>query len=111
MAESENGSPVSNLKVEVRAGRIKETSPRYRKESHVRGGEDTIEVSTPISEFKGQSIFDRAKEGFEALVETIHPKKEYDYFVSPPKKEDGFRATIGRKLEKITSARSHNHQD
>ena len=101
---------VSNLKVEVRAGRITETSARYRKETHGKGEDIDVIVKTPISEFKGRSLIDRAKEEFEALVEIIHPKKEYDHFVSPPKNEGGFRATIGRKLEKITS-RSHKHQD
>ncbi|KAL4589501.1 hypothetical protein LXL04_002408 [Taraxacum kok-saghyz] len=111
MAESENVSPVSNLKVEVRAGRITETSARYRKETHGKGEDIDVIVKTPISEFKGQSILDRAKEEFEALVDTIHPKKEYHHFVSSPKKDIGFRASIGRKLESITSQRSHNHQD
>ncbi|KAI3714553.1 hypothetical protein L6452_21509 [Arctium lappa] len=109
MAESEiNGSRVNNLKVEVRTP--KESSPRYRKETHGRG--EDIDVNTPISEFRGPSIFDRAKEEFEALVDTMYPKKDFDHFVSPPKKEGGFRASIGRKLENISSPRSrHNHQD
>ncbi|GKE25323.1 hypothetical protein Tco_1436835 [Tanacetum coccineum] len=113
MADSSpNGSPVNNLKVEVRVGSKKEHSPRYRKETHGRG--DDIDVNTPISEFRGASIFDRAKDELDALIDTIHPKKEYDHFVSPPKKElkeGGFRASFNRRLEKMSPSRSHNHQD
>nr|GEU60267.1 60S ribosomal protein L4 [Tanacetum cinerariifolium] len=55
MADSSpNGSPVNNLKVEVRAGSKKEHSPRYRKETHGRG--DDIDVNTPISDFRGGSL-------------------------------------------------------
>lgn len=100
---------VNNLKVEVRASSKKDSSPRYRKETHGRG--DDIDVNTPVSEFKGASIFDRAKDEFDAIVDIIHPKKEYDHFVSPPKKEGGFRASIGKGLEKISPTKRHNHQD
>ncbi|PWA60831.1 hypothetical protein CTI12_AA378960 [Artemisia annua] len=70
----------------------------HHKETHGRG--DDIDADIPISEFKGPSIFHRAKEEIEALVDTIHSKKDSDHAESP-KKEGGFRASIKGKLHKI----------
>ncbi|PWA52125.1 hypothetical protein CTI12_AA457590 [Artemisia annua] len=71
----------------------------HHKETHGRG--DDIDADIPISEFKGPSIFHRAKEEIEALVDTIHSKKESDHEAESPKKEGGFRASIKGKLHKI----------
>lgn len=82
--------------------------PRHHKETH--GMSDDIDVNIPISEFKGPNVFERAKEEFEALVQTIHPKKESDSAVLSPKKEAGFRdclGPLGRGLEKVCSPRGH----
>ncbi|KAL0308479.1 UNVERIFIED_CONTAM: hypothetical protein Sradi_5790200 [Sesamum radiatum] len=54
-----------------------ETSPKHKphhKETH--GMSDDIDENTPISQVKGPSVFERAKEEIEALIETIHPKKD-----------------------------------
>ncbi|KDP33857.1 hypothetical protein JCGZ_07428 [Jatropha curcas] len=70
------------------------------------GRNDDIDENTPIDEIKGPIIFQRAKEEMEALVETIHhPKKESSDSVpsSPPVRESGFAASIGRGLEKVCS--------
>ncbi|KAH6779099.1 DEAD-box ATP-dependent RNA helicase [Perilla frutescens var. hirtella] len=48
--------------------------PHHHKETH--GRSDDIDENTPISEVKGPNVFERAKEEIEALIETIHPKKD-----------------------------------
>ncbi|KAL8537759.1 hypothetical protein ACS0TY_012776 [Phlomoides rotata] len=49
-------------------------SPRHDKETH--GTSDDIDENTPIDEIRGPSVFQRAKEEIEALVEAVvHPKK------------------------------------
>ncbi|KAL8208453.1 hypothetical protein R6Q57_007865 [Mikania cordata] len=60
-------------------------SPRHYKETHGRGEE--IDTDTPISEFKGPNIFHRAKEEFEAIVDTIHSKRESDRDAASPKQQ------------------------
>nr|XP_043620790.1 uncharacterized protein LOC122592588 [Erigeron canadensis]XP_043620791.1 uncharacterized protein LOC122592588 [Erigeron canadensis]XP_043620792.1 uncharacterized protein LOC122592588 [Erigeron canadensis]XP_043620793.1 uncharacterized protein LOC122592588 [Erigeron canadensis] len=73
----------------------------HHKETHGRG--DDIDADIPISEFKGPSIFHRAKEEIEAIVDTIHSKKESDDQDTPsPKKEGGFRAAVKQKLHRIS---------
>lgn len=57
-------------------------------------------MNTPISEFKGPSIFHRAKEEIEAIVDSIQSKKESD---ASPKKEGGFRASVSKKLQRVYS--------
>ncbi|KAL0283919.1 UNVERIFIED_CONTAM: hypothetical protein Sangu_2859600 [Sesamum angustifolium] len=54
-----------------------EKSPKHKhnhKETH--GMSDDMDENTPISQVKGPSVFERAKEEIEALIETIHPKKD-----------------------------------
>lgn len=56
-------------------GKAKEEhKPHHHKETH--GASDDIDENTPITQVKGPNIFDRAKEEIEALIQTIHPKKE-----------------------------------
>lgn len=74
-------------------------SPRHHKETH--GRSDDIDADIPISEFKGPSIFHRAKEEIEAIVDTIHTKKDSDPDAASPKKEGGFRASVKEKIHKI----------
>ncbi|XP_010908258.1 uncharacterized protein [Elaeis guineensis] len=47
----------------------------HDKETH--GTSNDIDENTPVDKVKGPSVFERAKEEIEALVETIHPKKEH----------------------------------
>ncbi|XP_018848579.1 uncharacterized protein LOC109011730 isoform X2 [Juglans regia] len=49
-------------------------SPDHLKETH--GRSDDIDKNTQVDEVKGPNVFERVKEEVEALVETIHPKKE-----------------------------------
>ncbi|XP_024964247.1 uncharacterized protein LOC112504526 isoform X2 [Cynara cardunculus var. scolymus] len=84
---------------------VKEETPKkkklfiHHKETHGKG--EDIDVDTPISEFRGPSIFHRAKEEIEAIVDTIQSKKDSDQDTPSPKKEGGFRATISKKLQTI----------
>lgn len=39
---------------------------------------DDIDENTPVDDVKAPGMFERAKEEIEALIETIHPKKEHD---------------------------------
>ncbi|CAL1397051.1 unnamed protein product [Linum trigynum] len=55
-------------------------SPTHTKETH--GTSDDIDEFTSVDEVKGPGVFQRAKEEIEALVETIHPKKEKDHHKS-----------------------------
>lgn len=48
--------------------------PHHHRETH--GTSDDIDENTPITQVKGPNIFERAKEEIEALIQTIHPKKE-----------------------------------
>ncbi|CAI9297502.1 unnamed protein product [Lactuca saligna] len=88
---------IDNVKVQGETN--KDKSPMsHHKETHGRG--DEIDVNTPISEFKGPSIFHRAKEEIEAIVDSIQSKKESD---ASPKKEGGFRASVSKKLQRVYS--------
>ncbi|XP_057467256.1 uncharacterized protein LOC130756705 [Actinidia eriantha] len=49
-------------------------SQHHHKESH--GIRDNIDENTPISDVKAPNVFERVHEEIEALVQTIHPKKE-----------------------------------
>ena len=73
--------------------------PVHHKETH--GRNDNIDASTPIDQVKGPSVFQRAKEEIEALVQTIRLKKESSNFVSSPKMDGGLGACIGKGLEKV----------
>ncbi|TQD68950.1 hypothetical protein C1H46_045517 [Malus baccata] len=85
-----------------------EKSPKHHtKETH--GRSNDIDESIPIDHVKGPSVFERAKEEIEAIVEAIHPKKEEKNPVSTPKKEGGFGVSIGRGLEKVCSP--HGNKD
>ncbi|KAK6147693.1 hypothetical protein DH2020_018605 [Rehmannia glutinosa] len=99
------------VKVSVKAKEEIESprhKPHHHKETH--GTSNDIDENTPISEVKGPNMFERAKEEIEALIQTIHPKKDSGNSVSSPKKkEGGFPvSSIGRGLEKICSPRGHN---
>ncbi|PRQ46874.1 hypothetical protein RchiOBHm_Chr2g0093691 [Rosa chinensis] len=59
-------------------------SPKlHNKETH--GTSDEIDNTTPVDHVKAPNVFERAKEEIEAIVQTIHPKKEEKNSVSPPK--------------------------
>ncbi|CAL5437999.1 unnamed protein product [Camellia sinensis] len=98
---------IERAKEELEAIMHKGKSPRHHhKETH--GTSDDINENTPISEVKGPNVFERAKEEIEALVQTIHPKKESnDDVVHSPKKEGGFRMSVGKGLEKVCSPWGH----
>ncbi|KAF8034137.1 hypothetical protein BT93_C0419 [Corymbia citriodora subsp. variegata] len=49
-------------------------SPHHHKETH--GRRKDIDENTPLSDVKAPNVFERAKEEIEALVQTIHVKKE-----------------------------------
>lgn len=69
LAEMEGKAP-PNLIEKAKEG----MEPHHHKETH--GRSDDIDASTPISAVKAPNVFERAKEEFEALIETIHPKKD-----------------------------------
>ncbi|XP_030530192.1 uncharacterized protein LOC115740749 isoform X2 [Rhodamnia argentea] len=82
-------------------------SPRHHgKETH--GLNEDIDENTPIDEVKAPNVFERAKEEIDAVVQAIHPKKESSNdVVESPKKERGFRYSIGKGLEKVLSPLGH----
>ncbi|KAI3782786.1 hypothetical protein L2E82_12842 [Cichorium intybus] len=96
-----NKLKIENMKVQTETSKEKSPVAHY-KETHGRGEE--IDVDTPISEFKGPSIFHRAKEEIEAIVDTIQSKKESE----SPKKEGGFRASVSKKFHRVYS-KGRNH--
>ena len=103
-AEKDVKSPnfIERAKEELEAIMHKgKTAHRHHKDTH--GRSNYIDESTPISEIKGPSVFERAKDEIEALVQTIHPKKESEDIVPKPKKEGGFRISLGKGLEKVCS--------
>ncbi|XP_021970427.1 uncharacterized protein LOC110865478 isoform X2 [Helianthus annuus] len=61
-------------------------SPSHRRETHGRG--EDIDPDTPIGDVKGPNIFHRAKEEIEAIVDTIHSKRES----ASPKKQTSLAA-------------------
>ncbi|XP_074340361.1 uncharacterized protein LOC141678062 isoform X2 [Apium graveolens] len=103
------GPPNVEVKKEQKGGADKMKSPRkHRRETH--GKSDDFDANTPISDFKGPNVFERAKEEFEALIDTIHPKKESsDPVLSPKKKSDIYDCLgpLGKGLEKVCSPQSH----
>ncbi|KAL6554946.1 hypothetical protein OROGR_006204 [Orobanche gracilis] len=78
----------------------------HHKETH--GLSDDIDATTPIDEVKGPNMFERAKEEIEALIHTIHPRKDSGNAVSSTKKEGNFPISIGKGLEKICYPRDNN---
>lgn len=56
---------------------IREKAPKHHKETH--GSRKDIDDNTPLDDVRAPNVFERAKEEFEALIQTIHPKKD-----SPP---------------------------
>ncbi|KAI3979396.1 hypothetical protein MKX01_001588 [Papaver californicum] len=105
MAESKPEQSAPNLmeraKEEITAISHTDRSPKHDKETH--GTSDDIDENTKPEEIKGPSVFQRAKEEIEALVEAIHPKKESSSDDHSKKDGGGFFASIGRNLEKVCS--------
>lgn len=64
-------SSTAKAKEEIESPKHK---PHHHKETHGRSG--GINESTSVNEVKAPNVFERAKEEFEALIETIHPKKD-----------------------------------
>lgn len=81
----------------------------HHKETH--GRSDDIDENTPISQVKGPNVFERAKEEIEALIQTIHPKRDTGNVVSTPKKEGGLQLYLGKGLEKLCSPRSRKKDE
>lgn len=88
----------------------------HHKETH--GTSNDIDENTPIDEVKGPSVFQRAKEELEAILDAIHPKKDSSRHSNPlTNKEDkeeeeeggGFKVSLGKGLEKICSPMNHHH--
>lgn len=65
-----------------------EKSPHHHKETH--GMRDDIDEYTPMSNVHAPNVFERAKEEIQALVQTIHPKKESEIHVPTSTKEGVF---------------------
>ena len=72
----------------------------HDKETH--GTSNDIDENTPVDKVKGPSVFERAKEEIEALVETIHPKKEHSNEVRT-KREGGVWDFLRRMFGKFCS--------
>lgn len=107
---SENGGKAHHLieKAKEEIGAIlHEKLPllnHHHKETH--GTSNDIDENTPIDEVKAPSVFERAKEEVEAIIETIHPSKKesVDDHVSSAEKDDdekGFRHCLALGLERI----------
>ncbi|KAF5481821.1 hypothetical protein F2P56_002442 [Juglans regia] len=47
-----------------------------REKEEIHGKRIEIDENTPLDDVRAPNVFDRAKEEFEALVQTIHPKKD-----------------------------------
>ncbi|KAL0646755.1 hypothetical protein Bca4012_045046 [Brassica carinata] len=86
----------------------------HHKETH--GRSDDIDENTPVNEVKAPNVFERAKEEIEAVVETIHPRKneaggsdspKRSPSVSPDKERAGLGCSLGKGLEKICSPWDH----
>ncbi|KAJ9688105.1 hypothetical protein PVL29_014046 [Vitis rotundifolia] len=63
-----------------------EKSPRHFKETH--GMREDIDENTPMNDVKAPDVFERAKEEIEALVQTIHSKKESEIHVPTSTREE-----------------------
>lgn len=53
-------------------------SPPHHHETH--GRRNDIDENTSLDEVRAPNVFERVKEEIEALVETIHPKKEPEMY-------------------------------
>ncbi|KAI7724508.1 hypothetical protein M8C21_028989 [Ambrosia artemisiifolia] len=100
-SKRESASPKKQSSLTDRGG-----SPSHRRETH---GREDIDPDTPISEFKAPNIFHRAKEEIEAIVDTIHSKRESDRDAESPKK-DGFRASIRQVKPSLQDRTNHQEQ-
>ena len=76
MAGKEEKSPnaLERAMGKIEAALHSEKAHHHHKETH--GNRNDIDESTPLSDVKAPNLFERAKEEIEALVETIHHKKE-----------------------------------
>ncbi|KAL0410474.1 UNVERIFIED_CONTAM: hypothetical protein Slati_3637100 [Sesamum latifolium] len=72
-SDSEKHVKAPNLTVKAKEEKSPKHKPHHN-ETH--GMSDDIDENTPISQVKGPSVFERAKEEIEALIETIHTKKD-----------------------------------
>lgn len=79
---------------------VMHTESTHSKETH--GTSDDIGENTPIDEVRAPSIFERAKEEIEAIVQTVHPKKEINHNLLS-KEEKGFWVSLGKWFEKFCS--------
>jgi hypothetical protein len=93
---------IERAKEKIEAITHHKSSNYHHKETH--GTSDDIDERAPISDVKGPCVFHRAKKEIEVVIETFHPKKDNANSVSSPKKEGGFRFSIGRLLEKVCSS-------
>ncbi|CAN8248369.1 unnamed protein product [Cochlearia groenlandica] len=84
----------------------------HHKETH--GKSDDINENTPVEEVKAPNVFERVNEEIEAVIDTIHHKKDKETDgspdspkaprpVSPEKERAGFGCSLGKVLEKICS--------
>ncbi|KAL9666674.1 hypothetical protein QQ045_001010 [Rhodiola kirilowii] len=90
IAAGSNGNEKTSEPVNIKEG----TTLHRHKETH--GRRNDINEDTPIDAVKAPSVLQRAKEEIEALVETIHPKKE------PSVKGEGwFQHFIAVTLQKV----------
>ncbi|XP_010047543.2 uncharacterized protein LOC104436465 isoform X1 [Eucalyptus grandis] len=109
VAENDGKGPnfIEKAKQEIEGIMHFKKSPRHhRKETH--GLNEDIDENTPIDEVKAPNVFERAKEEIEAIAQAIHPKKESSNdALKSPKKEHGFRYSIGKGLEKVCSPLGH----
>ncbi|KAI3407420.1 uncharacterized protein J3R85_020990 [Psidium guajava] len=108
-AENDGKGPnfIQKAKQEIKGIMHFKKSPcHHGKETH--GLNEDIDENTPIDEIKAPNVFERAKEEIDAIVEAIHLKKESSNDVAKsPKKEHGFRYSIGKGLEKVCSPLVH----
>ncbi|KAG8376166.1 hypothetical protein BUALT_Bualt09G0035000 [Buddleja alternifolia] len=72
-----------NVKAKEENESVTHKPHHHHKETH--GTSDDIDENTPIREVKGPNLFERAKEEIEALIHTIHPKKDSGDAVSSSK--------------------------
>lgn len=96
----------------------------HHKETH--GRSDDINENTPVDEVKAPNVLERAKEEIEAVIDTIHPKKDEadgsdspkpsdspvrSRSVSPEKERAGLGCSLGKGLEKICSPWGDDKKD
>lgn len=86
----------------------RKTTHLHHKETH--GMSDDINENTQTKKVKGPSVFGRAKEEIEAIVHTVHAKKESTYLVSTPKKQGlAEKHNVKRENEGNIKKSSHYH--